>query len=70
LSASPDDVAPSPCIGLCRMDDARGVCEGCWRTLAEIAEWGRAPQHRRLEILREVSARRRALVAPDRDKVS
>ncbi len=29
----------SPCISVCRMDTAGTVCEGCWRTLAEIAAW-------------------------------
>ncbi len=30
---------PSPCINVCRMDAATGWCEGCRRTLAEIAAW-------------------------------
>lgn len=29
----------SPCIRLCRMDARYGLCEGCGRTLAEIAGW-------------------------------
>ena len=29
----------SPCISVCRMDDATGWCEGCLRTLDEIAAW-------------------------------
>jgi predicted Fe-S protein YdhL (DUF1289 family) len=29
----------SPCINVCRMDDATGLCAGCWRTLDEIAAW-------------------------------
>ena len=31
---------PSPCISVCRMDAASGLCEGCMRTLEEIAGWG------------------------------
>ena len=31
---------PSPCISVCRMDGASGLCEGCFRTLDEIAAWG------------------------------
>jgi uncharacterized protein len=31
---------PSPCISVCRMDAATGWCEGCFRTLEEIAGWG------------------------------
>jgi predicted Fe-S protein YdhL (DUF1289 family) len=30
---------PSPCIGTCRIDPATGWCQGCWRTLDEIADW-------------------------------
>lgn len=30
----------SPCISLCRMDEASGLCEGCLRTLDEIVAWG------------------------------
>jgi predicted Fe-S protein YdhL (DUF1289 family) len=35
------DVAdvPSPCISVCRMDAAGRLCEGCLRTLDEIAAW-------------------------------
>lgn len=29
----------SPCIDVCRMDSATGLCAGCWRTLDEIATW-------------------------------
>jgi hypothetical protein len=32
---------PSPCINVCRMSPATGLCEGCARTLDEIAAWGR-----------------------------
>lgn len=30
---------PSPCVSVCRMDAATGLCEGCLRTLDEIAAW-------------------------------
>lgn len=32
---------PSPCISVCRMDADTELCEGCLRTLDEIAAWGR-----------------------------
>jgi len=35
-SASP---VPSPCRNVCRMDPASGYCEGCLRTIDEIAGW-------------------------------
>jgi predicted Fe-S protein YdhL (DUF1289 family) len=32
---------PSPCVNVCRMAPTTGWCEGCFRTLDEIAAWGR-----------------------------
>jgi uncharacterized protein len=32
---------PSPCMSVCRMDMDTELCEGCLRTLDEIAAWGR-----------------------------
>jgi predicted Fe-S protein YdhL (DUF1289 family) len=29
----------SPCVNVCRMNDASGYCEGCRRSLDEIACW-------------------------------
>lgn len=29
----------SPCIGICKLDDASGFCLGCARTGAEIGDW-------------------------------
>jgi predicted Fe-S protein YdhL (DUF1289 family) len=34
-----DEDVPSPCLSICRMDAATGWCEGCFRTLDEIAAW-------------------------------
>ena len=33
---------PSPCMNVCRMDTGSGLCEGCFRTIEEIREWGRS----------------------------
>ena len=41
---------PSPCLSICRMDAATEVCQGCWRTLEEIAEWGMASEERKRAI--------------------
>jgi predicted Fe-S protein YdhL (DUF1289 family) len=30
---------PSPCTGICRIEPTTGWCQGCARTLAEIADW-------------------------------
>ena len=38
--ASPNAVVPSPCISVCHMSSATGWCDGCWRSLDEIGQWG------------------------------
>lgn len=35
---------PSPCVGLCRMDQESGLCQGCLRTIDEIVAWGGAEE--------------------------
>ncbi len=44
------DFMPSPCISVCRMNAATGLCEGCCRTLDEIARWGRASEEEKRAI--------------------
>jgi uncharacterized protein len=58
--ASPIAAAvPSPCIDICRLD-AQGLCIGCRRTLGEIAEWSKAGDARRREILSGLELRKAA----------
>ena len=33
------DFVLSPCVSVCEMDEARGLCRGCLRTLEEISGW-------------------------------
>jgi uncharacterized protein len=54
------DEIPSPCIGVCELDPASGLCAGCMRTLAEIAAWPDAGNDERLAIVERLRARRRA----------
>ena len=55
----------SPCNNICRMDDTRGVCIGCCRTLDEIARWGGMSDTEREKVLAELPARRRELDVPE-----
>ncbi len=48
----------SPCINVCRMDEATGFCLGCFRTMEEIANWSRASSEQRLGVLLAVERRR------------
>lgn len=34
-----DTAIESPCIRICQINSAQGICEGCGRTLAEIGGW-------------------------------
>ena len=34
-----DEDTLSPCIGVCMMDPQTDLCDGCYRTMDEIAEW-------------------------------
>ena len=49
----------SPCISVCRIDERTGWCEGCQRTLDEIAAWGTMTDEERSRIWRELPERRR-----------
>ena len=39
VTAAPADGVASPCISVCAIDPRTGLCEGCFRTLDEIAGW-------------------------------
>ena len=53
LAFTPLPAVESPCVSICRMKD--GLCEGCGRTLDEIAEWSMASDDRRREILARIA---------------
>jgi len=48
----------TPCIKICEIDPANGLCKGCARTLNEIARWGTMSAEERRRIMAELSARR------------
>lgn len=48
----------SPCINICQMDAASGLCRGCLRTLEEIAAWAGAADQTRQAVLAAVEQRR------------
>ena len=54
------DFVPSPCISVCRMDATTGRCEGCYRTLDEIARWSGASEEQKLAIWNDLLRRARA----------
>lgn len=50
----------SPCVSVCRMDAASGLCEGCLRTLEEIAGWAEMDTSHRLAVWQRVALRAQA----------
>lgn len=53
-----DAGVPSPCVNICRMDAATGLCEGCRRTIDEIAAWGSLDDDGKRAVWRRIEARR------------
>ena len=47
----------SPCIGVCKLDPVTQLCEGCFRTLEEIAGWGQATPAQKRAVLALVEER-------------
>jgi predicted Fe-S protein YdhL (DUF1289 family) len=47
----------SPCISVCRMDPASGLCIGCFRTLEEIAAWGMMDDEGKRAVWRQLAER-------------
>ena len=55
---SPPKAIATPCIKVCVVDGASGLCLGCLRTLPEIAEWARFSEARREEVMADLPSRR------------
>jgi uncharacterized protein len=55
----------TPCIKVCIMDAASGLCAGCGRTLDEIARWGAMSAAERSAILVQLPQRRNTAQVPD-----
>ena len=54
---------PSPCINVCRMDASSGWCEGCLRTIDEIAGWSLYDDDEKRAVWDALEARRAELIA-------
>jgi predicted Fe-S protein YdhL (DUF1289 family) len=53
----------TPCVKVCAVDGASGLCLGCLRSLAEIAQWSRFSDEERARIMGELPDRK-ALLPP------
>jgi len=50
----------TPCVRICTIDRATGLCRGCGRTTDEIAVWGSIDEVARRAIMAELPERLRA----------
>ena len=50
--------AASPCVNICSIDEHSGLCEGCSRTLDEIACWSIYDDDEKRAVLAKLAARR------------
>ena len=57
VAAGQPAAVPSPCMSVCRMDMDTGLCEGCLRTLDEIAAWGRMDDDDKRAVWAQVAQR-------------
>ena len=48
---------PSPCINVCQMEPATGLCRGCLRTIDEIVAWGSAGDDAKRAVWAEIRRR-------------
>ena len=55
--SSPPAVTATPCVKVCVVDGASGLCLGCYRTLAEIAQWSRLTDAERGAVMGELPGR-------------
>jgi len=51
---------PSPCIKVCNIDAASGLCEGCHRNIEEITFWSSYSAAQKRALLAELPTRKRA----------
>jgi predicted Fe-S protein YdhL (DUF1289 family) len=62
---SPPRPIATPCVQVCIVDGASGLCLGCYRTLPEIGGWSRFTDSERAAIMAGL-ADRRTRIAPEK----
>lgn len=47
----------TPCVNICTLDARSGLCQGCGRTIDEIARWGTMSPEERKRVMLELPER-------------
>lgn len=58
-----DTSVPSPCISVCQMEEATGLCLGCRRTIDEIRDWIILTPDEKRAVLARIAQRKQTLAA-------
>ena len=56
-ATTPPRSIATPCVKVCIVDGASGLCLGCWRTLSEIGGWSALSDAERARIMAELPGR-------------
>ncbi len=56
-------ITPTPCIGVCTIDEDTGFCLGCARDVQEVAQWKALDEPAKQAIAAQLSDRKRAMEA-------
>jgi predicted Fe-S protein YdhL (DUF1289 family) len=59
------EAVASPCIDVCRMNSFTGICDGCFRTIDEIANWSSFDDTQKRDVLKQAQKRPRVVRVGD-----
>ncbi len=62
-----EDVVASPCVSVCTMDRATGLCIGCLRTIKEIGAWRTMTLAEKRAVVAACAERAKTLVPRGKD---
>ncbi|MDQ2861030.1 MAG: DUF1289 domain-containing protein [Pseudomonadota bacterium] len=65
MAKTPPRPIATPCVNVCVIDGASGLCLGCYRTLPEVAGWSGFTEARRGAIMASLAGRR-TRIAPEK----
>jgi len=60
----------TPCVKICTVDARAGICQGCGRTIDEIARWSSMSSSERAQIMGELPVRMATRAAPNQAAVT
>jgi len=65
MANTPPRPIATPCVNVCVIDGASGLCLGCYRTLPEVAGWSGFSETKRRAIMAALAGRA-TRIAPEK----